>query len=198
MSKLGVWTGMAALGVCLAFAGCGNRGGQQSIERRRPAGGRTESAGKKNSAVHFESRGVKELSWQEGGRYVMRASAESLSFDEETGKSALKQARVVLYKHGSEAAVVTAADVETDGKKRELTATGGVSARSSARGLSVSASKLNWSQRTQKLIGRGGVRAKSDVAEVSADTMIAESDLKHVTLRSASGGRASVNMKAVE
>ena len=174
-------------------AGCGR------AEKRPGAPAPGEKAGppKRAEKVRVESRGLRELSWQEDGKYIMRASAGRLT-GEEQGKLELRDARVTLYREGSEAVKVSAPVISADTQGKTLAARDGVVVDSIAGDTRVTVGSLLWRYREGKMIGEGGVRVSSSLGEVTGDRLVADTKLDRVVLYSGGGGRASLNAAAAK
>jgi LPS export ABC transporter protein LptC len=181
------------------IAGCG-----------RPASGRSPSSTaqaatkparkslKGSSNLRVVTHGVKELSWQSGGQYIMRAKAKTLVADEETGKARLQDAHAILFKDGKQAATLSSDLIEADVNASKLTATGGITARSLVRDVQFRAQSLTWMNKKNRITGDGGVTVTSSAGNLSADGLEGDTALKQITLHSRRGGRASINVAALE
>jgi hypothetical protein len=182
-----------------ALVGCGKSG---SV--RGPAGAvvrpthQSKSPDLQASKLRVVTSGVKDLSWQSGGQYIMRAKARELVADEVTGRASLRDGRAILFKQGKEAALMSAKLIEADTRASCLTASGGISVRSLVRNARVSAKSLTWRRKQNRLFGTGGVNVTSSAGNISADRLDGDTSLNEVTLYSDAGGRASLNVSVVE
>ena len=182
------WKMVPALAGILLLAGCARVEKQPGVARR-------PDVSEKAARLRVESRGLRELSWQENGKYIMRASAARLT-GEEQGKSELKGARLTLYRAGVESARISAGVIRADARARTLTATGGIAVDSATNDTHVTVRSLEWKYREGKIVGEGGVRVSSGLGEVYGDRFTADTGLDKVTLYSSGGGRASLNAAA--
>lgn len=177
--------------MAVILAGCGKPGNV------RTPGSSQSKAKPQRSKVRVVTSGVKELTWQAGGQYIMRAKAGQLIADEETGKANLKDGRAIMFKDGKESAVMSAKLIEADTHASTLVASGGITVRSLVRNAQISAKTATWWRKQDRISGEGGVVLTSGAGRILADRMEAETALKQVTLYSDKGGRASVNVSQV-
>lgn len=199
MNHLRICAIIAVLVVSSALAMSGCSGPRGSSPGQKPvSSAQKDKPAAIASRIRVESKGVKELSWQEGGHYVMRASAASLSLDETTGKSKLTKARVVLYKLGSAAVEVTADSIDADNASRILTATGGVRASSLVKGAGFTADTVAWNQANQQITASGNIVAHTASGKLWGDSLVGGTDLERLVLSSRSGGRAVFSGSALE
>ncbi|MDO8684681.1 MAG: hypothetical protein Q7N50_14545 [Armatimonadota bacterium] len=148
--------------------------------------------------LQVESKGVKELSWQSNGSYIMRASAKSLTADERSLTAQLSGARAVLYKNGKEAMSVSARLIEVDGKAEKLTARNGATAKSLVRDVSARVGNLTWTHKDHRIIGEGAVTVASGAGSLSGDRFVGDTELKQIRVYARNGGRASLSAAALE
>ena len=194
--------GLAELVLLTAFiVGCGRSAGSSgpsSTAKARAKPALTSKAQKSMSDLRVVTHGVKELSWQSGGQYIMRAKGETLVADEETRKARLQKAHATLFKDGKEAAFVSSDLIEADLNEKILTATRGITARSLVRDIQFHAQSLTWLNKKNRIIGDGGVSVTSAAGNLYADGLEGDTALKQITLHSRRGGRASLNVAALE
>ena len=199
MKDRGVGWSPVILGTLVAIvAGCGQPGGGRTSARKPVESPRLAQTAPQPPRLRVETHGVRELSWQSNGKYIMRARADSFVADEETGKARLRRAKAILYKNGKEAASISADSIEADAKTETLSATGGTVVRSFANNTSLRAGKIVWRHGLNKFSGSEGISVKSDAGVLRADTMEGDTTLKEIELRSDKGGVASVNATALK
>ena len=183
----------------IVLVGCGRTGtvrGSAGSNARAPH--QTKDTELQASKIRVVTSGVKELSWQSGGQYVMRAKARELVADEVTGKASLKDGHAIMFKQGKEAALMSAKLIEADRRAMTLSATGGITVRSLMRNTQVRAQSVSWWRKDNRLSAAGGVSVTSSAGSISADRMDGDIDMKRITLYSDKGGRASLNVSPME
>ncbi|MDO8587491.1 MAG: hypothetical protein Q7T82_10680 [Armatimonadota bacterium] len=181
-----------------ALAGCGKPGRVRNAVRKPAVTPPRAGRGLQSPRLRVVTHGVRELSWQSGGRYIMRARAKTFVADEETGKARLKGAKAILYKNGREAASLSADTIDADAKAGTLRATGGIVVQSLLGNVRARAESLVWKNRENRLLGEGGISVASDAGALSADRLEGDTTLKEVKLWSDKGGKASLAATALK
>jgi hypothetical protein len=183
----------------VVLVGCGKSGGVRGSAGAlaRPVH-QAKDAELQASKIRVVTNGVKDMSWQSGGQYIMRAKARELVADEVTGKASLKDGHVILFKHGKQAALLSAKLIEADTRAGALVAMGGITVRSLVANAEVRAQSVTWWRKQNRLLGVGGVSMSSSAGYVLADRVDGETAMQHITLYSDKGGRASLNVSPPE
>ncbi|MEN6521313.1 MAG: LPS export ABC transporter periplasmic protein LptC [Armatimonadota bacterium] len=123
------------------------------------------------------------LSWQEGGRPKLAATAVELTGDTLAGKAVMKRVSAELYQDGKLVARLVAPNVEADEKTRIITASGGIILTSTVPESTIRTVKCNWIKwysRSDKIIGNGGVTATGPLASIKAAAFTADTRLRTV------------------
>jgi hypothetical protein len=167
-------------------AGCGRTSEQTGpepkarVERAKPPATGPQRAAE--SALKFATRKVN-LTWQEGGKPKLTATARELTGNTVSGTAAMKQVSAQLYDKGKVVARLSAPLVEADEKTRVVTATGGVTITSAVPNTTirtVNADWVKWYSREDKLVGNGGVTARGPVASIKAAAFVADTRLRTI------------------
>lgn len=120
--------------------------------------------------------------WMEHGQVRMTATASSLSGDDINRIGVLTNFRGKLYDKGKFTATVEAPKAVADMVKRTVTATGGVTMKSVERATVAKCPRVKWFEKTQQVVGDGGVSIKSaTLGDMTGAAFQADTGLK--TLR---------------
>jgi len=130
------------------------------------------------------------LRWVEKGVLRMSATAREGRINELTKTGVLTDFSANLYENGKLTASLTAPKVAADTVNRIVTATGGVTVKSTVRNTTLRAGWVKWFAREQKLIGNGGVKIKTDMWETESAAFVADTGLKTLTLKNSAKGLA--------
>jgi hypothetical protein len=130
------------------------------------------------------------LRWVEKGVLRMSATAREGRINELTKTGVLTDFSANLYENGKLTASLTAPKVSADTVNRIVTATGGVTVKSTVRNTTLKAGWVKWFAREQKLIGNGGVKIKTDMWEMESAAFVADTGLKTLTLKNSAKGLA--------
>ncbi len=132
------------------------------------------------------------LTWVENGKLRMKARAKEGIINENTQIGTLKNFSAELYDNGKLTAFVSAPLVKAEGKKRIVTATGGVTLRSNERDSVLKAKWIKWYEKKNIVVGNGGItitsRDNGRVMNASAAAFVANTSLKTVTLKDSAKG----------
>lgn len=175
----------AGLICAILLAGC-----RPGAMQKQPSKG-TSSASRKTTARGADGVSVKadlkkaEMVWvDERGNPIWKAGfAEGHA--SQMGDNAiadLTDVKAVLYRNGQPAANLTAPVVSANNKSRELTASGGVKIVSLAENGSVTADKLVWKSREDKIYATGGVHMVKGNIRATAVSLVADTALNKVSL----------------
>lgn len=162
----------------VSTAGCGRR--EPVKERVKPKESATSLKQPKEKKLEAEFERAR-ITWDDDkGRRLWEAEFEE-ALASQTGESAVMELRDVkasLYKDGKVASRLIAPRVVADTRTREVRASGGVKVTSAADSASISAERMTWKSRENKLIGVGTVRMTKGNMEIAAHAFEADTGLK--------------------
>lgn len=202
------WTFIFVLAAVLVLApGCGKKGTVQpsaapSVKQVSEVA-QTQSENKKVSgskpvnepslADDARSRlvGVQQtvnLKWYEKGKLRMLATASEGDVSAITKTGVLKQFSGKLYENGKLSSEMTAPKVMADSGKRTITAFGGVHLVSVSRKTVLDAEWIKWDSVSQRVVGMGNVKAKSENYEISGAAFETDTALKRVRVFNSAKG----------
>lgn len=196
--------------VLLFMAGCGNNGAVQpqapavksrvsDIKTIQPAdkpdkkAGATRPIRETSPADDAKSRLVGtqqdvQLKWFEKGMIRMLATASEGDVSAITKTGALKKFSGKLYENGKLSSEMTAPKVIADSEKRTITAFGGVHLVSLAEKTVLDAEWIKWDSVSQRVVGMGNVKAKSEAYEITGAAFETDTALKRVRVFNSAKG----------
>lgn len=127
-----------------------------------------------------------EVSWvDKKGDPIWKAgfTEAQASQNEETAVVELKNVRAELYNQGKLVSKMIAPNVSADSKTYKVIATGGVKITSSAYNSYITAEKVVWLPKSNKIIGTGNIRMVKESITATAKEITADTSLNKVSLQ---------------
>jgi len=182
------WAIVLAAAACGLGAGCARKEvPAKPAPKARPAPPAAKVEAEAEPKVKVTATKVT-LRWEDGGKPRLTAVATKGVINALKGTGELKRATATLYRNGKPAAVVDAPVVRADRASGTVWATGGVTVRSAVRNTVVHSSEIEWLANQHKIVATGGVTVDSEVGQLSAESLVADTELRTLELRAGQGG----------
>lgn len=126
--------------------------------------------------------------WIDKGVVRMSAAAKEISGNEMQKVGTLVDFSAQLYEDGKLIGSITAPKAVADAENRTVTATGGVTLKSTEHNTVIKSSWMKWYVRQQKIVGNGGVNATSTMGTMEGAAFVADTGMKNIKILSSSKG----------
>ena len=182
----------AGAAVICAGAGCGRKPDRAAAkplpiksEVAKPA--KVQIAKDDGPKLELSQKGVI-LNWVEKGQLRMKASGSQSKYDDVAKVASMLKFSAQLFDDGKLTASLVAPEAVADTTSRIVTATGGVTLKSMQRNTTVTAPRMRWYAKEQKVVGDGGVKITSSMGTLEGAAFLADTSMKTITIKDSSKG----------
>lgn len=186
----------AGMAVICASAGCGRKPDGGAAGKSLPANeikskvakpAKVQIAKDDGPKLELSQKGVT-LNWVEKGQLRMKASGSQSKYDDVAKVASMLKFSAQLFDNGKLTASLVAPEAIADTASRVVTATGGVTLKSMERNTTVTAPRMKWYAKAQKVVGDGGVKITSSMGTLEGAAFVADTSMKTITIKDSSKG----------